>query len=484
MRKSYGLFFVALGAALAWSLSATAGVDFFGTAKIRPTFYSNFDFDDSAGDKATLNEGGWASGEHVRGELRLGWKASGEKWRVKMIAEADVIFDKDNGDRSFYASATAPFDNQPNAGGEFGIERAEMGYTFSPMLDLSAGWDIRYLDIKTGGLLYGDDHPFIGLKGKLGGGPGADFGYELLYLPIYNRDTIGKSDNWKTNDWRVYSLKLTGTFDTGLGQITVSPFAAFSDFEEPKAKPDANIYYYGAELYGRVGPIKPALEVVAATGDFDDSSKDISSYAAFAGVEVPLLKAFNPYAAVRYSRGDDDKNDTDVEGWVGITDISRFTPMLGMDGNILGEHLSSGASLYGAPLYGYSPENAVGGDVYGGIGAGGSGNNPGQRLLAVGATGDLGEFVPSLSYKAQAFFIWYDQTDNLEDASAGVTKVDRYAGTTLDLQVKYALSKNFAVDYIFSTFIPGQGIEDQGPVFGLETDDPAFVNVLTLAWKY
>ena len=44
-----------------------------------------------------------------------------------------------------------------------------------------------------------------------------------------------------------------------------------------------------------------------------------------------------------------------------VITIGRFTPLLGMDGNILGEHLASGASIYNSPLYSFSPDRAVGG---------------------------------------------------------------------------------------------------------------------------
>ncbi len=445
-----------------------AAIEFFGTAKIKPTYYSNFDFDDSKGDKPALNEGGWASGEHIRGELRLGWKASGEKWRVKMIAEADVILEKDTGDRSFYVGAEK--DNQPNTGGEFGIERAEMGYTFNKYFDLSTGWDIRYLDIKSGGLLYGDDHPFVGLSGALTDSTR----YELLYLPIQNRDLINVSDATVTGDWRVYSLKVDQVIDTGVGKLTLSPLGAFSDNRDAEAE----VYYYGLEVLGQLGPIMPSFEIIGADGDFDNG-KDISSWALFAGAELPVNKAFNPYVAYRFTQGDGDQNDDDVEGFNGITDIGRYTPLMGMDGNILGEHLASGASIYNSPLYSFSPERAVGGDGYGGIGNGSSGNNPGQSLIAVGTKGDLSDFIPKVSYKAQAFFIWYDDTGNLINVKNPGQSVDDYAGTTFDVQTKYAFNKNFAIDYIFSGFVPGDGIQDQ-----VAADDTAFVHALTMAWTY
>jgi hypothetical protein len=264
---------------------ALAAIEFFGTAKVKPTWYSNLDFDDNKDDAPTLNEGGWASGPHMRSELRLGWKASGDNWRVKMIAESDIIMNKDNVDRSFYVGAEK--ENQPNAGGEFGIERAEFGYTFSPLLDLSTGWDIRALDIKSGGLLYGDDHPFLGLSGKAPAGP-VELGYELLYMPIQNNDVIGNQDSWKTGDWSVYTAKVNATFDTGIGKYTISPLFAFSDNEAKQV----NTTYYGVEGTGKLGIVNFPFEVLAANGEFDDGGNDISATALFAGAEVAVNHAY------------------------------------------------------------------------------------------------------------------------------------------------------------------------------------------------
>src|SRR3990172_216964 len=90
----------------AFAVPAMAEISFFGTARVLPTFYSNFDFDDNIPDAATLNEGGYTMGEHIRSELRLGWKAGGDKWKIMMIAEADVINEKETADRSFYGIGT------------------------------------------------------------------------------------------------------------------------------------------------------------------------------------------------------------------------------------------------------------------------------------------------------------------------------------------------------------------------------------------
>ncbi|MBN1140688.1 MAG: hypothetical protein JXB25_02655 [Deltaproteobacteria bacterium] len=452
---------------LGLSAPAMAAIEFFGTARVLPTYYHNFDFNDGANDRPILNEGGFVKGEHIRAELRLGWMAKGDKWSVKMITEADVILQKDTADRSFYVGPEKS--NNPNTGGEFGIERVELLYKFLPQLELQTGWDIRQLDIRTGGLLFGDDHPFIGFRGKLA----EKTGYELLYLPIQNMGSI-TTDPYQSdeiNDWRVYTVKI----NQKVGGFDLSPFYAYSDNDNMEAK----VHYAGFEALGKIGVFKPSFEVVFAEGEFDNG-KDISSMAAFAGLELELTKAFNPYIAGRYTKGDDDASNNDVEGWVGITDIGRFTPLMGMDGGILSEDFGQS---YGATLYSYSPERAplqtgLATDNYGGIGNGGRGSNPGQRLLAVGARGDLSNWIDKLSYKTQVFFIWYDQTDNLANSRNPSKKVNRYAGTTFDFQLNYALNQNFSLGYIFGIFQPGSGIKDQ---FG---DDPAITNCLALTWTY
>lgn len=456
---------------------AAAGVEFFGTAKVKPSFFGNFDFDSGKADRPTLTEGGWVAGQFTRAELRLGWQAAGDKWKVYMLTEADLIMDKDTGDRSFYVGSVK--NGQPNAGSEFGIERAQFSYSFLPELQLATGWDIRQLDIATGGMAFGDDHPFIEFNGRIG----SDFRYEVTYLIIQNRtNDPGLPSSWTFNSWRAYYAKAYQTFAGDSWRLVLSPFVLASD-NVAKA---ARAYYYGAELTGNVGMVKPYLEVVAVEGSFNRTrdvtatpATDIRSLAGFAGLEVALHKALSPYAAFRYTQGDGDRSDSTAKGFVGITDIGRFTGLLGMDGNILGEHLSSGASIYNSPLYSFSPDRAVGGNVYGGIGNASSGNNPGQQLFAVGAKGDLSDLVPNVSYKAQLFYILYDNTGNLVNVVDATRPVDKTVGTEVDVQVKYAFSNNFAIDYIGSVLLPGKGIKDQ-----VNASTPAQAHTLTLAWTY
>ena len=75
--------------------------------------------------------------------------------------------------------------------------------------------------------------------------------------------------------------------------------------------------------------------------------------------------------------------------------------------------------------------------------------------------------------------IWFDETGNLINAKNPGQKVDDYAGTTVDLQLKYAFNQNFSMDYILSTFVPGDGIQDQ-----TNSNDSAYVNTLSMNWTY
>jgi hypothetical protein len=473
----------------AFALPAMADVSFFGSARVIPTYYRNFDFDKNKADVSTLNEGGFASGEHVRSELRLGWKAGADKWKISMIAESDMIWNKNNADRSYYstsdinpsgANATqlGGVNSIPNAGAEFGIERAEFSYAFTPALELFAGWPISAADIGTGGILYGDDHPIIGFRGKVTDA----FKYQAIYISIQNTPQIGVAESTLARDWRAYLLKPEFTIGTGAMKGTLSPIYLFSDFRG-NGNPigaTAKTNYFGLEGIGQFGIIKPSFEVIVARGELrpigTTPKRDIRSRAAFAGVEVALMKAFNPYIALRYTEGDGKSSDTTVNGFVGITDIGRFSPLMGMDGNILGEHLASGASIYNSPLYSYAPDRAVGGNVYGGIGGASSGNNPGERIVAVGAKGAVNDF----SYKAQAFLIRYDNTGNLVKTGGGA--VSKNTGVTLDLQGMYTFSPNFSVNGIYSMFAPGSGIKDQLPTTAASTI--ASLYTMNIVWTY
>jgi hypothetical protein len=92
----------------------------------------------------------------------------------------------------------------------------------------------------------------------------------------------------------------------------------------------------------------------------------------------------------------------------------------------------------------------------------------------------LDDFAKGISYKAQIFGIWWDKTGNLVNPAGG--SVDKYAGTTVDLNLKYDFSKNFSASYIFSAFLPGDGIKDQQAATADDTF--ASLHTLGLVWTY
>ena len=448
-----GSSFAAMGEG---TVSAKKGVDItlFGSNLLIPSYYENLtDFNDDSRDN-TLLEGGWSSGFFVRNELRLGFKGAGENWGFKVILENDIIMNKANGDRNDYGNGDDPF------GSEFGVERSNFWYDFGPV-KLSAGWDIKFCDIKTGGLVYGDDHPFISLTGG-----DKTLSWEATMLIINELADLDGSawDDEEDGDWYAYYGKLNYTFAAGEGnKFTISPFMAFSDMGEAasKSKVDCEAYYFGFEGYGNFGIIQPAFEVAYVCGEVGDDV-DIDAWAGMVGVTVAVSPAFNPYFSLTYQSGDDDPTDDDAEGFVGITNIARHA-RYGMYHSILGEHFTA----IGSPLYAISTERWSGGNKYGGIGGGGSGNNPGLIYANLGAKGKI----EKVTYKAQAGYLWVAEDDTTGD--------DNEIGWILEGQVGYPISKNFSVLATASYFEPEDAAE-----FRNGSDDAAYLANVQIAWKW
>ncbi len=457
-----GSSFAAMGEG---TVSAKKGVDMtlFGSNRLIPTYCDNMnDFDSDKEDFVTLDEGGWGAGFFVRNELRLGFAGKGENFGFRVILENDIHYSKNNVDRNTYGTWG---NTSSDFGGEFGVERSKFWYDFGAVR-LTTGWDVMFQDIKTGGLVYGDDHPFIGLSGKMG-----DIGsWNAYMLLIEDADDLnGKfTGKVRASDWYTYNLKV----NFKLAGLNVSPFFTFSDMREgAQGWGNSQAYYAGCELYGKIGPIMPSFEAVYVGGTINDAAKggaddyDISSYAAFAAVKLALMPEFQPYVGGFYVRGDDDNTDNDAEGFVGITNITRYTPTFGMEGAYMYEHIFG----LGSPLYALTPERL--GDPtarYGGIGGAGTGNNPGLIHVGCGATGKIS----AISYKVQTCYLWFAEED-------GLGLDDDEIGLTVDAQAKYALSPNFSISYTISGLFPGDGVEDlKGE------DDTAWITRAEFVWKW
>jgi len=466
-------------AALAIEVPTASGIklDIFTQGKFQPTYFSNFDLDSSVDDGATGTSAGavQVGDEHIRAEVRLGVMASGENWTGKLLLENDFALEANTVDRA-------------NRGERFGLEQAFFTYTFDPAFTLQGGWTFKNLDLASGGLLYGDDHPLFGATGKTSWG-----NYDVYWMPIGDGLISGITDDDRPTanaangelDWDVYASK----FDIDLGKGSrVTPILAYSDNQQQ----DAKATYFGIEYIGNIGAVKVRAEMLGVTGSFDGGSStldngtvvdntgdDISAYAAYASFEYPVSDAFNPFIALRVTSGDDDPTDNDVEGWVGITDVGRFSPLIGIDGQFMGWQPDSNKAI-SSSIFGLALDKAgPGGAGYGGVSNAATGNNPGQIMLSFGSSGNLASISPKLSYQAQIFPMWFQETGGLETLSTANGSVDSFAGTELDLAVKYQANEYFAPRLVLSSFLPGKGVED-----ATGADDAAYVAMLELNWNY
>jgi hypothetical protein len=472
--------------------SKDINVEFFGSLKTYPTWMSNLNFNDNTqvGDWM-LDENGVMADHNVRNEIRLGWKGGNDTFDFMIILEADFNLDKNNTDRGFNHKDYTYFiaDDQGMSGEDFGVEKLDIGYNFGPFR-IHTGWTTRWLDIQTGGLVYGDDHPYIGLNGNIG----KNFKWEADYTIVYDAmsSTTEKSDTtlvpgrtytykepaispWDGDslDWRFYSIKGIYTIPDGFGKgFVISPFYAFSD---NSAQNNAQVSYFGLEGYGKLGMFTPRFEIAYADGDTDVNPNtgkdyDISAMAAYASVDVEINPAFIPYFGVKWEQGDDDPDDNDIEAFNAITDISRYTPTFGMENAIvyrmvptLGTHLYSGNF------------NVIGGQAgYGGISNSSKGDAPGLLMWGLGFKGKYDKW----SYQVQYMDFSFDEEPIGFD---GVTRTDDEVGQEFDIRVAYAFSNHFTIANCFAAFDPGNGIQDR---LGDDFDDTALVNTIELIWSW
>lgn len=466
-----------------------------GQIRTQLTLWNQMDFNDKVNDPPLLTEAGLARDFFIRNETRLYFKAEQPgKWYVYILPEVDMIYDKNNADRGYrdldFPSPSAQATGL--SGTQFGIERAEGAYNFGPFW-LKTGWDVTAVDIKTGGFVYGDDHPYVALTGTYG-----DISWRIQLTEINNDNTIaGGGSSPNDADWRFwfakvdYNLKIPGT-----GNLIISPFYGFSDFNRNY---EANIHYFGLETYGKLGILEPAFEIAFSNGSVErrnpgEPDLDVSSMGIFAALGFDLSKqvgwkVFTPFIGGYWIQGDEKADDKKLEGFVGITNIYRFTPYFGMDGSYVGEHLAGvgGMFPFTAPLYSGQPERRIaaaaafyggapvfGRDIIGGIGAGSTGMNPGLEQIGIGL-----KFSPDgkLNGKATASWRWFNKTKVLEQIAR--KSVDDSIGVDFNLNLTYDFDPHFRLGYIFSYFSPGDGVKD---FYG--HDDAATVNLVELLYTF
>ncbi len=443
--------------------SKDINVEFFGSMKTYPIWTSNLNFNDNTQvNDFMLDENGYIMDHDVRNEIRLGWKGGNDTFDFMVILEADFNLDKNNTDRG--ASAGQPLDSGMT-GEDFGVEKLDIGYNFGPFR-IHSGWTTRWLDIKTGGLVYGDDHPYIGLTGNIG----ENFKWELDYTIVYDAVDMTFYDGDRL-DWRFYSAKGIYTIPSGFAKgFAISPFYAFSD---DSAQNNAQVSYFGLEGYGKLGMFTPRFEVVYADGDTDKDASgrdyDISAMAAYASVDIEICPAFVPYFGIKFEEGDNDPNDDDIDAFNSITDITRYTPTFGMENAILYRMVPTlGTHLYSGNF------NVIGTQPgYGGIGNSSKGDAPGMLMWGLGVKGKYDKW----SYKVQYMDFYFDE----EPLGFDGTRTDDEVGQEFDIRVAYAFSKHFTMANCFAAFDPGDGIED---LRGNDYDETALVNTIELIWSW
>ncbi len=500
MKKWLSFLFVAI--VLCWAANSFAAMGYvsakssdvdiklFGSEQMWPTFIHNasFNSDDKAHDWIG-REDGHEKQFDIRNQFRMGWKITGNKWSGMFILEDDVNATKTNIDRGEDG-------NKGYGSSQFGLEKLEFHYNFSKYFIWEMGWNGKALDVKTGGLVYCDDHPFIGFKGG-----DKNWKYEVLFLAIRND---GSTKEYNKNGAKIahvrpginhfsgvqdnlfaYTAKLYYTFDTGSGKLTFAPFFAWQ--QNQIARADA--YYFGFELFGKLGIVTPRLELVYVTGKQDGvtlangtkDDLDIGAWAGFWSLEFNLNKAFNPYFGMWYIQGDGDGNDGDAEDFQGITNIAKFTPTFGMG---YGDSLTDTNIVLGTVLYSINPTlaNLKAGlySGYGGIGGVNTTGSPGVIFYGLGFKGNLSDVMAKgLSYKLQGYYMEYEDTGAMEDYYG--KSIDEEMGWGIAFNLKYQINKHFYILNTFNVFDPGDGIEDK---WGNDYDDTMYTNTTEFAWKW
>lgn len=455
-------------------------IEMFGTLKTFPHFIENADFNDknTAFDRI-IDENGSMEDHAIRNEIRVGWSAKAKDWDFLLILEHDFNLNKVNVDRQTGVKSANGFESNSDT---FGVEKLNFGYNFGPV-KLNTGWNTKFLDLMTGGILYGDDHPYIGFEGAFGAHK-----WEALYLIIQDdieRQSSGALDG-DTLDWRAYTFRVG--FD--LNGFTVAPMYAFSDNEER----GADVHYLGIEAFGKLGIFTPRFEFIYATGDKKavvGDDLDISAFGLYGSIEAGISKALNIYAGMYYLTGDDDKNDKDIEAFNGIGNIARYTPTFGMENAFIYRYVPAlGTHVY-ANTFGTL---GTAGSGYGEISNSATGDGPGLIMLGVGARGNITE---QFSYKTQVMYFALAEEKNfkkvqldpagnpVKDANGKLVRtteeVDDMAGVEFDLQLTYEFTPHFSIGNVLAVFFPGDFVEDwNGPGF----DETAIMDTIELNWKF
>ncbi len=421
-----------------------------------------------------LTEGaGDVKDSYFRSENRLFFNfAHGNDWDVYMALEYDTLFARQTADRTDFAAGKQTQ--------QFGIERLLASFNL-PMIHsrLKAGWDARGVDIKYGGLVYGDDDPGIGIDG------GVDqYKWSMWYIKkdedeagyiLGTSNPLGEASPGKNNDRTFMYGKLAYDF----GPAVVEGFYMWDKNDQKSRNIDHQ--FVGVQGSGSFGIVKPTLEVVYSFGDYDDpgdsrDNTDISSWALFGDVTVDLhdmvgIKKFEVHVGGIYAQGDDDFTDDDLEGWAPAVGINRFTPAFGSEQSISFD----GNNMFGQVLYSIFPAYYGSSKTGAGINGGASLENPGLIMVGGGVKAAWGKW----SYKGNVMAMWFDEADAVAEyykakGVQGDVDIDDFMGVEWNNELAYKLYDSVVVKTGAAFLFPGDGAKDITRALNAYAKDKSF----------
>jgi|GEM_PF-3016843 len=314
-------------------------------------------------------------------------------------------------------------------------------------------------------------------------------------------------------------------FDPTLGYTVSRPYYVYTyhpaGFELANNVGTWNIYYVGANFTGKIGPLMYQVEGVYQGGDVHvngsgmlqpdndyEDDFDVSAWAGLVNFQVdlaqwaPALNKFVVGLGGVYFSGDDDAKDDDLEGFVGVTNATRFFKPWSM--GTLPVHGVNAQPVVGNTIYAWNPTNWGVGPGVGGVigqpaegnGLGAHGDNPGMWAIVFTI-----DWVPATDWnvKAMVKYMQWDDTDVIEaqlgdnywgqvlrtpygvDSSEKDLRpdkaddIDEEIGWETDLMVSYKIYSNVTLFGGISVLWPGDGIDDINKVLYDDDDsDPAW----------
>ena len=195
----------------------------------------------------------------------------------------------------------------------------------------------------------------------------------------------------------------------------------------PAGQDDADITWLGVDADFNLGPVVVFGSAAFVTGTIDDGfvtdDADVEGFVLLAGGSVPLGPA-SIHGEIFYASGDDDLGDTDLDGWVGLSD-----------------------SYYWAEIMGFGTFDDVA------VSAG----SPGDKLTNIVAA-NIGATIKPFDKLSLTGDIWWAQL--VEDES-GPGEEDEL-GVEVDLKITYELVEGLNLDLIGAYLFAGDATSLDG----------------------